>query len=180
MSALAGLGYSVMVVPPPNAKPNEQLALDFFATAVASGQQASAVLVVNGATLATVCAGSSCPANVSGSFKNKESIILATVNVPISVAVAAYATATTTRETRSATSKAGIDPYIEIDPSTPDASLYTLIFSPGIGNSPLSGMAVPEPATWLLALLGFAIAGEIARAKRGKAKNASGSRCPAF
>jgi hypothetical protein len=32
-----------------------------------------------------------------------------------------------------------------VDPSTPNASLYTLLFSPGIGNRPLAGM-VPEPA----------------------------------
>lgn len=41
-------------------------------------------------------------------------------------------------------------PYIYIDPSFPNASLYSIVVSPGAGNMP----SVPEPATiWLAALV---------------------------
>jgi hypothetical protein len=42
--------------------------------------------------------------------------------------------------------RAFVDPYIYIDPAFPDASLYSIVVSEGVGNAP-----VPEPATlWLL------------------------------
>ena len=44
-----------------------------------------------------------------------------------------------------------VDPLITL--SGPDASSYTLLLSPGIGDSPTS---VPEPSTWDMMLLGFA------------------------
>lgn len=47
-----------------------------------------------------------------------------------------------------------VDPYFSIDPSTPNADLYSIITSPGIGNALPS--AVPEPSTWAMMLLGFA------------------------
>jgi hypothetical protein len=44
-----------------------------------------------------------------------------------------------------------VDPFIYIDPAFPDASLYSIVVSPGVGNGPLA--AVPEPATlWLVAM----------------------------
>ena len=63
--------------------------------------------------------------------------------------------------------QASIDPYITIDPSTPNASLYTLVFSPGIGNGPPSAPAVPEPSTWAMILLGFAGLAFAGRKARG-------------
>ena len=44
---------------------------------------------------------------------------------------------------------AQLDPYIYIDPSFPDAALYSIQISPGIANTP-----VPEPATLLPVALG--------------------------
>jgi hypothetical protein len=51
------------------------------------------------------------------------------------------------------------DPILSIDPLTPNAGAYRLVFSDGIGNS---AAAVPEPANWMLmfggiAALGFAV-----------------------
>jgi hypothetical protein len=48
-----------------------------------------------------------------------------------------------------------IDPYFALDPSDPDPSGLSLLFSPGIINSPAA--AVPEPATWVLLGAGFAL-----------------------
>jgi hypothetical protein len=47
-----------------------------------------------------------------------------------------------------------LDPIFYIDPTFPDASEYSIVISPGIGNSPVSG--VPEPSTWAMMLLGVA------------------------
>jgi hypothetical protein len=46
-----------------------------------------------------------------------------------------------------------IDPFIFIDPSTPNSGLYSIQTSPDIGNGPVS--AVPEPSTWAMMILGF-------------------------
>ncbi|HEY4901192.1 MAG TPA: PEP-CTERM sorting domain-containing protein [Terriglobales bacterium] len=47
------------------------------------------------------------------------------------------------------------DPYIYVDPNDPNASLYSIVVSPGIGNVPLG--STPEPAS--LVLLGSGLAG---------------------
>lgn len=56
-----------------------------------------------------------------------------------------------------------IDPYIAIDPTFADAALYRVVFSAGTGNG---GNAVPEPATWLMLLIGFGFAGSALRQRR--------------
>jgi PEP-CTERM motif len=43
-----------------------------------------------------------------------------------------------------------IDPQVEISPSFPDASDYTLVFSPNVAGS------IPEPSTWAMLIVGFA------------------------
>lgn len=63
-----------------------------------------------------------------------------------SVTLYALAQAPATRFS-SETARAFADPYIFIDPTFPNASLYSIAVSPGVGNTP----RVPEPATfWLL------------------------------
>jgi hypothetical protein len=49
-----------------------------------------------------------------------------------------------------------MDPLIYVDPSFPDADLYTIVTSDGIGNSPIA-TSVPESSSLLL--LGTALAG---------------------
>jgi MYXO-CTERM domain-containing protein len=52
-----------------------------------------------------------------------------------------------------ATASAFIDPIIAIDPSTPEASSYSLSFSSNL--TPTLGAPAPEASTWALLLLGF-------------------------
>jgi len=51
------------------------------------------------------------------------------------------------------------DPYLSLDPSTPNTAAYTLEISPGIGNGPLVVTSVPEPDTWALLMGGLGIVG---------------------
>jgi hypothetical protein len=57
------------------------------------------------------------------------------------------------------------DPLIQIDPSTPDAGSYQVELSPGVSNA-LGDFAVPEPAAWVLMLLGVGSVG--AALRRGR------------
>jgi hypothetical protein len=54
------------------------------------------------------------------------------------------------------------DPYIRVDPATPDAGAYSIELSAGVAN----GSPVPEPAAWVLTILGFGALGGIARHRR--------------
>jgi hypothetical protein len=49
---------------------------------------------------------------------------------------------------------AALDPSVVIDPTFPDASAYSIVFSPNVGGS--AGSAVPEPSTWAMLIVGFA------------------------
>ena len=54
-----------------------------------------------------------------------------------------------------------IDPQFSIDKSFPNANLYSIVLSPGIGNG-----GVPEPSTWAMMLLGVASLGGALRRRR--------------
>jgi hypothetical protein len=58
---------------------------------------------------------------------------------------------------------ATVDPYLYVDPSFPNASEYSILVSPGIGNAPPGG--IPEPASWALMLLGMAGIGGVLRVR---------------
>jgi hypothetical protein len=59
-----------------------------------------------------------------------------------------------------------IDPIFRIDPSDPDAGLYTLTFSPGVVADRGFPSGAPEPAVWSVMLLGFAGLGAQLRRRR--------------
>jgi PEP-CTERM motif len=56
------------------------------------------------------------------------------------------------------------DPMITIDPSTPDASAYSIAFSPNLTSTG----AIPEPSTWTLLLAGFGGLALISRRSLGR------------
>jgi hypothetical protein len=62
-----------------------------------------------------------------------------------------------------------LDPYIYIDQSFANASEYSIILSPWVGNSP---SVVPEPTTWTMMLIGLAGLGygTFRRTRRGQAE----------
>jgi hypothetical protein len=70
--------------------------------------------------------------------------------------------------TDSGGSAAFVDPYVTIDPATPDASLYSLVFSPGIVNAPAQGGGggVPESVSWAMLLVGLGAVGAMMRKHR--------------
>jgi hypothetical protein len=125
--------------------------VDFFAAGKASGAQANATIQLDDFTKVHVCSGT-CPPFVANTFGGMFTFsTLSNIITKISLSATAAAS-----NFQSAT--AAIDPYIVIDPSTPDASRLTLILSPGIGNEPLHS-GVPEPSTWAMLALGFAVLG---------------------
>jgi hypothetical protein len=60
---------------------------------------------------------------------------------------------------------ATLDPKLIVDPSFPDASAYSIVFSPNVGGS--AGSAVPESSTWAMLIIGFGGLG-IAGWRRGR------------
>ncbi len=66
----------------------------------------------------------------------------------------------------SGTATAFLDPYLFLDPSLVEQG-YSIITSPGIGNSLTS--AVPEPSTWAMMVLGFTGVGFMAYRRKSKA-----------
>lgn len=64
------------------------------------------------------------------------------------------------------TASAYADPMISIDPRTPNAGAYTLLFSDGVGNAIGAVPGVPEPAVWALMLAGCGVLGLRARRVR--------------
>jgi hypothetical protein len=63
-----------------------------------------------------------------------------------------------------------VDPFFEIDPMFGDRDLFSLEFSPGVSNNPISG--VPEAETWATMILGFFAMGSIMRRQRKLAASA--------
>jgi hypothetical protein len=63
-----------------------------------------------------------------------------------------------------------VDPIIAIDRSAPGTAQYGLIESPGVNDGPVAlgpATGVPEPATWVLLISGFAALGWTVRSRRG-------------
>jgi hypothetical protein len=155
VSANASLTYYVVAVGKPGA--SGSVTLDVFSDGVVSGS-AGAALSINDTTVIAGCSGELCsnPAERRGGWLlDDQHPSTEDPSVPFKITISAQAAADSTL----GVGDAFVDPYIVIDPSTPDASLWTLVFSDGIGNDPLPGMvggSVPEPSTWAMMLLGFA------------------------
>jgi hypothetical protein len=83
-------------------------------------------------------------------------------NTPYTVSILAGS------ETSGPVSASGLaDPFLFADPSFTAAHPdYQLILSPGVGNAP--PLAIPEPATWFLLILGCCGVGSAVRANRRK------------
>ena len=64
---------------------------------------------------------------------------------------------------------ATLDPEVIVDPSFPNASAYSIVFSPNVGGS--VGSAIPEPSTWAMLIVGFGGLG-YAGWRRGRARRA--------
>jgi hypothetical protein len=155
------LTYSVQANLPAGVAPGP-VALDIYTNAVASGREAAALLAVDGTDVAYACAGVLCgsPGDTPGGWRLRKSEVGSYTGAPLELMIYAGATADSLGG-----SAAFIDPYVVVDPSTPNASLYTLVFSAGIDNTPLAGMGggVPEPASWALLLAGVALVGAALR-----------------
>jgi PEP-CTERM motif len=83
-----------------------------------------------------------------------------TVSLPTGTPILVTLTANASLAGSSPFASAILDPYFSIDPSNADASAYSILVSPGIGNSPSTGIpGTPEPSTWAMMLLGFASLG---------------------
>ena len=61
---------------------------------------------------------------------------------------------------------ASADPFIYVDPSTPDAAAYKITLSDGVANGLPPAGGVPEPASWALMLTGFGVLGAATRRHR--------------
>jgi hypothetical protein len=64
----------------------------------------------------------------------------------LQIAAAASGTARLFAESASATA----DPFLFVDPSFPNASVYSILVSPGVGNVPVPTATAPEPASVVL------------------------------
>jgi hypothetical protein len=62
------------------------------------------------------------------------------------------------------TQSAYVDPHFQIAPGTMDASAYSFLFSPGVGNAPL-GSPGPVPGAGLLSLAFFLLAGAFTKTR---------------
>jgi hypothetical protein len=103
-----------------------------------------------------MCAGLGCSSGQPTSFNYAQSLNLLT-NTPYEITLGASAGAANFDAAPfSGAGTAIIDPFFALDPSDPDPSGLSLIFSPGIINAP-AATAVPEPSTWVLLGAGFVL-----------------------
>lgn len=112
--------------------------------------QATSWLMVDGRNIVLEEVGAD--GNAAYNIQFNQSVLLPTGS-PIEVFMDANAYS----DTALASASAYLDPYFSIDPSNADAGAYSILTSPGIGNSPSAGVpGTPEPSTWAMMMLGFA------------------------
>jgi PEP-CTERM motif len=105
----------------------------------------------------SVCSGEGCFADQeSSSFSYAQKINLLTNTGYVITLTASAGAFNTGAAPFTGAGTALIDPYFALDSSVADPGDYTLLFSPGIINSPDNVGSAPEPSTWAMMLLGFA------------------------
>jgi PEP-CTERM motif len=121
-------------------------------TSPISGNPAKVVLTL------PVCNGQGCPVGELPYYNVDQpiSMLTNTAYLIILSATAGAANATSPESAFDGSGSVSIDPYFYLDPSVADPQDYTLLFSPGIINSPSNvADSVPEPSTWAMMLIGF-------------------------
>jgi len=120
--------------------------------------------------------GTNCPNGHSGSFQGSFNFFAIPGTISSVVHMAVGAASYSTPDGRSGgTASAFVDPLIEVDPSFPNANLYTVTLSDGVANGiPSSSSTTPEPAP--IALLGVGLGALALLQNRRLRKTASGSR----
>jgi hypothetical protein len=110
--------------------------------------------------LEDVCAGPACAAGTAASWAVVSQLDLLSGSVHTAVLDAGAGAGTNFGNVPVLNASAFVDPLFSIDPSTPNAALWSLEFSPGIVNA----APIPEPSVLALMLFGF---GGLACAKFG-------------
>jgi hypothetical protein len=198
-SASGKLFYYFEIVGPGGATPvNLDVTASLSATSYGDGSAGAAMLIeqVSGVSFVYSSGGTACsnefPCTVTGAnwavCSNNEGQAYCGVerkSLPLStteqlyantIYVAELATSAEAPDPRVAYSATGegakgvADPHFAVDSSTPDAADYSLVFSSGIGNAAnLTTPTVPEPATWILLVFGFAGTGLLRRSRSQRA-----------
>jgi hypothetical protein len=151
VEGIANLSYSFLVGGIPNTFVG--VFIDSILDTSASGSAAAvATLSFNNNLLGIACDGFGCPAAFSNGLAIHKLLVL-TTNTVYHIEMSADAVSQS-----GGGAFAEVDPFLSIDPSTPNADQFTLLFSDGIFNGPNGGGGnVSEPS--MLALLGLALTG---------------------
>lgn len=97
------------------------------------------------------CSGFACP---PGSHFPSSWSAVDQYGLPANLAVQMQLSVSAASDVNLGPSRATIDPFFALDPSTVHPELYTILFSPGILNTP-PPPSVPEPSTVMMVLLGL-------------------------
>ena len=147
----ANLDYWFQVVGPPHTFVG--VIIDSLLQASTSGEaQAGANLQFNGATFGIACFGSPFACGSLPASDQVSKTVIVSTDFQNEIRIAAIAVADSGGE-----ADASADPFLRIDPSTPNADLFTLVFSAGIINEPSTPPGgVPEPSILVLLIVGLA------------------------
>jgi hypothetical protein len=151
--ALAQLIYDVEIIGPAGFVPLDITSHSSLSSTAGVGEASTnAQLAVGGNLLLNA-------ASISGGgalgFSTENNTLLEYAGQPIQIIMFVEASAEGPSAANSAT--AFLDPYFFVDPNFPNVGLYSVITSPGIGNSPDS--AIPEPPSLLVIFAGLASLG---------------------
>jgi hypothetical protein len=195
-SASGSLFYYFEIVGPGGATPvNLDVTASLFATSYGDGAAGAAMLIeqVSGVSFVYSSGGTACSNEVPCAVTGANWAVCAVnapycgqipTTLPVSTTESLYANTVYVAELAASAEepdplvtysgigggKGVVDPHFAVDSSTPDAADYSLAFSSGIGNAAnLTTPTVPEPATWILLVFGFAGTGLLRRSRSQRA-----------